>query len=249
MNVRTHCSHYLNCLLLIVAVMSNSGCTNLFTPLGDNQYDCNRKENPDSPYCHSFKSVEAATTGPVPDSRYDQVMKLAEQDKLTGIAPVRVATANEPGDPASHHDKGNDSGNGTSHQEVRLPHQAENTASTAALDGLPVRTGPVVQRIWIKRFVDGSDLLTSDTTVYKEIIPTHWAGFPAPQDAQSPSVGGTLVPHKPQAAPLPQKIPAAASAESAVTQLPRNEFRQPGVKKPDDELASSPANENGDLPQ
>ena len=72
------------------ALASLGGCASMFNPIGDNKYDCNRKENPDSPYCHSFRSVERATSNDIPDSRYDQSMSIAEIDKLTGIAPVNA---------------------------------------------------------------------------------------------------------------------------------------------------------------
>ena len=158
-----------------------SGCASVLTPLGSNTYDCNRKENPASPYCHSFKSVEGSTAGEIPQSRFDETMRLSDLDRMTGIAPPE---GNRPGvTPAA-------------------PGGAANSAKPLArpvpLEGLPVREGPVVQRVWIKRFVDDNDLLVSDTMVYKEIIPSHWQGFPH-IEGDSSARGGSSYPHRPPA--------------------------------------------------
>ena len=55
----------------LCAVPVLSGCPAAFNPIGSNSYDCNRKQDPSSIYCHSFKAVEASTNGELPPSRFD----------------------------------------------------------------------------------------------------------------------------------------------------------------------------------
>lgn len=190
----------------VISVVMLSGCVNMLTPLGKDKYDCNRKENPTSPYCHSFKSVETASNDELPDSRYDQTVTLSEFDKLTGVAP----------EPKSVTAGGNQvQSSSTGKTSLALPHQSRNQQD---LTGVPVRMAPVIQRIWIKRFVDANDSITSDLVVYREVIPAHWSGFaPGSQSALS-SVG---------------KFPFRSVDKPVNTQQTSNdvnkEFSQPGV--------------------
>jgi hypothetical protein len=75
-------------LLPTMLVGTLSGCSNAFNPIGTNTYDCNRKQDPSSIYCHSFRAVEASTHGELPDSRFDRELKFSQYDKATEIAPV-----------------------------------------------------------------------------------------------------------------------------------------------------------------
>lgn len=116
-------------------------------------------------------------------------------------------------------------------------------ASTAkALEGRPVRQGPLVQRVWVKRYADGNDLLVSTTHVYKEILPTRWNGLALtglPTSAGSAN-SQNAYPHR--AAPL-------ATPGKPEGQVKANPYEQPGAPGQADssrELAPVPAsNDNG----
>jgi conjugal transfer pilus assembly protein TraV len=198
------------------AVLFLSGCANSFNPIGEGKFDCNRKQDPKSPLCRSFKSVEASTATPLPQSRFDVEFKISDYDRLTGIAPDDPApAAQQPtvNPPVVMHS---------------LPHQAKPTALPA---GTPVREGPVVQRVWVKRFVDDRDLLTESTIVYKEIRPTQWSGFRA--TAQSAAgVQGGVYPHK-----TPKPVPEPLNKEASA----RPDFKQPGLPLEAEDTAPAPA--------
>lgn len=201
-------SNILTATVAACLLVALSGCSTAFNPIGSNSYDCNRKQDPSSKYCHSFKAVESSTNGELPDSRFDAELKFSQYDKDTEIAPV--------GD-KSH--TGMKSGGG----EALVMGSGSLTllggADPAPQDGAPVRQGPVVQRTWIKHFVDDSDMLTSDMTVYKEIVQTRWAGF----DGGNPA-GGTQgnYPHK------IAETKIVADTKAAPDPSPRTDFIQPG---------------------
>lgn len=202
---------------LIATVALLQGCASAFNPVGESKFDCNRKQDPKSPFCRSFKSVEAATAADLPKSRFDQEFTLSENDRMTGIAPDE--------------DKSTPPNQNIS--KTILPHQANYGKPIA---GAPVREGPVIQRVWVKRFVDGDDLLTENTIVYKEIRGTRWAGF----DAASTGKSGQLrnYPHK-TPAPTP-----ATRLQSKDVEKPQDttDFKQPGDNLSwQEETATSPA--------
>lgn len=58
----------------------------------------------------------------------------------------------------------------------RLPHQQLGPVSEPAA-GVPLRQAPVVQRVFIKRFVDENDSLQDDVVVYREVKGPRWTGF------------------------------------------------------------------------
>ena len=130
-------------LAVIGATLCASGCTQLLTPLGAENYDCNRKENPASPYCHSFRAVTDGTNTAIPDSRYDAAVKLEEADRMNGIAPAAsAADGSSGGDRVARTE--------TSPAEPRAPMVAlRQAAPVAPPDGAPVRVAPLVQRTWI----------------------------------------------------------------------------------------------------
>lgn len=158
--------HLANVLIAATSVALLSGCS--FNPIGESNFDCNRKEKP-SEFCRSFKALEKSTNGPLPESRFDKEFKMSDYDRATGIAP------DSPG-------RGSD---------VRvdagiLPHQHVN-ANTEPVAGMPLRKAPVVQRVFIKRFVDENDSLQDDIVVYREVKGARWVGFDSVgQDAQMP---------------------------------------------------------------
>ena len=229
------------------------GCTSILTPLGENHYDCNRKENPQSPYCHSFKSVEASTAGPIPRSRYDETLRISEIDQLTGIAPTAVGVGVSNGQSMS--------AVAPSSTVSVVPAMAPAMSLAPLLEGLPVRLGPVVQRVWVKRFVDTNDLLVGDTVIYKEIMGSRWSGFEAAdpmRQAPSRAAGGqsSTYPHRAPTASngvikaLDGSSPSSANPSpqirDAAGRPARPEFNQPGAKASEPaELAPVPATESG----
>jgi len=261
---RLECAHKVDrataaASMLVVSVMSLTGCTAMFTPLGDENYDCNRKENPDSPYCHSFRSVEQGTNKPLPDSRYDDPISIADLDRRVGIAPS--ATAAKPQDVPSSATRPSASatvndGRGSKPQPA-LGQPAE---------GAPVRTGPLVVRTWVKRHVDNDDRLVAATYVYKEVQPAHWTGFEA---GAALTAHAAARPHWPASGAesvlaagqgLAKSIAGAAGAvvtrSSGGTQPPQGPlsgfqipaFAQPGVATPGGgSTPSSP--DGGSMPQ
>lgn len=202
-------------LALTLTALTMSGCVNMLTPLGKNKYDCNRKEDPNSPYCRSFKAVESATSEELPLSRYDQPTSMAEFDRLTGVAPDQT----------------------TPKSMVQLPHLASNAQGIPGIaTGTPVRLAPVIQRIWIKSFVDANDSITSDVIVYREVIPARWSGFQAGENVSNSSVG--RFPFKPMDKPSPQPANQEGGSKG---------FNQPGDTSRSDE---GPAlNSVGQLPK
>lgn len=182
-------------ILISTTILNIYGCSsvaNIFNPVGENKYDCNRKENPNSPYCHSFRSVEKATTNDVPDSRYDELMSITESDKLTGIAPTKNSEKNN--------------GKGEVHPASNLntitSDETKYLKNGALPKGTPVRIGPTIQRTWIKSFTDKNDMLSSDQIVYKEVVPTHWAGQSVNTEKSNANAGA--FPHKPVISPILQ---------------------------------------------
>ena len=208
-------------LLATAGVVMLAGCSSAFNPIGSNTYDCNRKQDPSSIYCHSFKAVESSTNEELPDSRFDAELKFSQYDKATEIAPVKSSSGSAM--------KG---GAGESVSVGRGVIQAQlGGADVATADDTPVREGPVVQRTWIKHFVDSNDARVGDTVVYKEIVPTHWAGF----DGGDPqSVEHNLYPHK----PTDTKI-ASTAARAAPAPSQQSDFIQPGTGSAMSESPSS----------
>jgi conjugal transfer pilus assembly protein TraV len=222
-------------LIPVCAATLLAGCSSLMNPIGSNSYDCNRKQDPTSIYCHSFKGVEASTNGELPDSRFDTELNLSQYDKATDIAPVgqnNVAASPIKAGAGETVHMGSSGDEGTA--PVRTTPAIQTAAADGMPDGMPVREGPVVLRTWIKHFVDGNDMLTSDTTVYKEIVPPHWAGF----DGGNPA--GAMQGVYPHKAEDTKALTAAMPQPTEVTQ--HTDFIQPGTQASADGSSSNPGN-------
>ena len=247
----------------LVLALALTGCARVLTPIGEERYDCNRKEDPSSPYCHSFRGVEEGTAGPMPDSRFDRQLQVATHDRLQGIAPVNAAPPAGAQTPAPVAP--------TPPPVARATDQSGGTAVAAtltgltpanALEGLPVRQGPLIQRVWVKRFADGNDLLVSDTTIYKEIMPTRWLGVVdtgSPPGQRGVGAAAQAYPHRP---PAPTGNTRSASAANPVNPAgaanatqpsatpvssAAQPYAQPGQSRAQrgPELVSVPASESG----
>jgi len=201
-------------LLSSVLLSILQGCGSMMNPIGDAKFDCNRKQDAKSPYCRSFKSVERSTNGEIPPSRFDQTFKMSDLDRMTGIAPDDV----EENKQSKSIDK-----------PTLLPHQKPSYGQPLA--GAPVREGPVIQRVWIKRFVDGSDLLTENTVVYKEIRSTRWHGF----DEREGGTSRNTYPHRPTESATVEGKPSNENGQS------QTEFSQPGQPSEFAESVNDPA--------
>lgn len=208
--------HSVKILMAAVAVAALGGCS--FNPIGESKFDCNRKENP-SEYCRSFKALEKSTNGPLPESRFDKEFKMSDYDRATGIAPDRAAP--EAGSPLP------------AAGQV-LPHQM--SAAGQPLDGMPVRKAPVVQRVFIKRFVDENDSLQGDMVVYREVKGARWSGFEG-ADQVGQVVGA--YPHR-------AKDSASVPVENDVPQAQQSNLAQPeGTANGMGGSALSPAGSGG----
>ena len=148
-----------SCLvLLLIAVLSLSACADMMAPQGVSKFDCNRKEDPSSEYCRSFRAVDEGTQGGIPPSYYDRPFSLEESYKLQGIAPSKdqLKKANKAEFTVAS--------DGT----IILPMQAD-SGSNAFQDGAPIRTAPVLKRTWIKSYVDENDSLHENPgLIYRE---------------------------------------------------------------------------------
>lgn len=234
--------------LIGVAIISMTGCASLFTPIGDNEYDCNRKENPKSPYCNSFKSVDEATSESIPPTRYDVNADIRAYDEMTGIAPTESPDG---GDNTTHSER-------TSRDEPLkdiddLVNSAKNKSKSAAMDnkktlqeqpieqlhprkgtalpsGTPVRVAPTIQATWIKSFVDEDDSLIGEQTVYREITPSHWEGH---EDTQGVT-DNTTVSYSTKKRAYPHLKTQDLPVENTDVAQPQrttkaNDFSQPGT--------------------
>jgi conjugal transfer pilus assembly protein TraV len=204
--------------LCVVALLS--GCSAAFNPIGSNTYDCNRKQDPASIYCHSFKAVEASTKSELPDSRFDTELKFSDYDKATDIAPVGKPHEEQPPLRSGAGERVVMGDSSSAAQTIKASSAKQPVAADGMPDGMPVREGPVVLRTWIKHFVDSNDMLTSDTTVYKEIVQPHWAGF----DGGNPA--GALHGMYPHKAADAKTVAAATPQQPSVPAS--TDFIQPG---------------------
>jgi conjugal transfer pilus assembly protein TraV len=213
-------------------ILATTGCTSLLTPLGSENYDCNRKENPSSPYCHSFRSAADGTNTPLPDSRYDAAVKISEVDRLVGIAPDAVAPSSAAPVPRDL---------------IPAPRQP---ASTAPAEGSPVRVAPLVQRTWVKRHLEQGDRLVGTTYLYKEVTRGHWQGFVEAPGGEDPARG----PIKPHLA-LDDDTSGIRTASGAVSKgatgfvsRVKSSLSQPGLATPAGEVVAPPI-DGASMPQ
>lgn len=166
-----------------------SACS--FAPIGENSFNCNRGEGSSNIYCRSPKSVLNSTDGQIPDTKYGKSFEMSEYD-------VAVGYANKPGD------NSNDLGTQTKKVSGKegdlvtslglLPHQL---VGNNIIDGAPVRAAPVIQRVYIKPWVDENDILHEGSLTYKEVQTAKWTGFDAQAGTANNFAGGKVYPHRP----------------------------------------------------
>ena len=238
------------CLLVtcaaVVATFTLSACTSLLTPLGSDKYDCNRKENPASPYCHSFRSVADGTNAPMPDSRYDAAVRISDVDQLAGIAPDAAPTSSS--DSAAHRERSTaDVVVAAALPTTRAPRQPGATGPT---DATPVRIAPLVQRTWVKRHVEQGDRLVGSTYLYKEVTRGHWDGFVETSGGYDAGAG-PVKPHFPsEDDPVGIRAATGAASKSATALVGRvkSSLSQPGLATPAGEVVAPPI-DGASMPQ
>lgn len=187
-------------IAIALAAATLSACS--FNPIGESTFDCNRKENA-SEYCRSFKALEKSTNGTLPESRFDKEFRMSDFDRANGLAP----------DAPSDKPSTNSLPSGASVYAAVLPHNRA-TQGSDLVAGAPVRRAPVIQRVFIKQFVDENDMLQGDVVVYKEVKGSKWTGFDA--TSSSASTGGPAIyPHKTQDSPVVAVEPTAPASQGA----------------------------------
>ena len=62
----------------LIVLATVSGCS--FAPIGENRFDCNRKDNPNA-YCRSIKALERSTQGELPETRYEKQFNMQDYDR------------------------------------------------------------------------------------------------------------------------------------------------------------------------
>lgn len=230
-------------LVVLAAVLGASGCAQLLTPLGAENYDCNRKENPGSPYCHSFRAVADGTNAPIPDSRYDAAVKLEEADRMNGIAPTTAAGS----DGAPERSARADVQPALQRGLTAPPRQA---GPSAPPDGSPVRVAPLVQRTWIKRHVEQGDRLVGSAYIYKEVTRGHWQGFAEASDG-SDAPRGPARPHVPPEEDAPAfrtATGAVGKGAGSILSRVKSSLSQPGLATPAGEVVAPPI-DGASMPQ
>ncbi len=224
-----------------ITVVLVSGCASSFNPIGESKYDCNRKQDPSSFYCRSFSAVEASTNGALPETRFGTPFRIEDQDARQNIAPPQVGQ-NAQQSSVVYVTAGTAAGTALPPAAaiggvpMALPHQAR----SAPLEGAPVRNGPVIQRVWIKRHVTADDALVESTIVYKETRAPSWAGFkPATPGVSTDSAVAAY----PRRAPADksEKTSASGTSSSAPAEQPRIFQPSSMPARAEEEAAPSPA--------
>ena len=206
--------------LLGLGVLSLGACT--FSPIGDNKFDCNRKDAP-LEYCRSVKAVLNSTDGALPDTKYGEKFNMEDYDIANGLSDKPGSAPKEIKSP------------------MLLPHNLD--AGAPPIAGAPVRQAPVIQKVFIKPFVDENDVLHEAQTAFKEVLASRWTGFDR-QNTVSNLSGGVNYPHRSKdVAPVFIETADNGTDDSGHSQP---EFTQPNPQGQVSNGANSPASTNGE---
>ena len=160
-----------NCLILVVLPILIVGCS--FAPIGENKFDCNRKDSPNE-YCRSIKAVVRSTQGELPETRYEKEFDMHDYDRAYSLDAKYSKDSKSP-----QNFKVDQSVDPS--RVARLPNNTFSLGYPMGqrpnLEGAPVRIAPVIQRVYIKSYVDADDVLIQDQIIYKEIAHSKWTGF------------------------------------------------------------------------
>lgn len=211
-------------ILLLVTIGTLNGCTSIFNPIGEDNFDCNRKSGVNPDWCHSVKSAIKSTDGHIPDTDFDRTFNMEEFYRQQGYMKSG--------------DKKSDSSSSEKIQTT-LPHQV--ARSLPVIDG-PVREAPVVMQIYIKPFVNDDDVLVQGQTVFKEVVPSKWRGFAAIRKDRDSGAYPHYAENTVTRTSSPQPNPAKPFAGST-------EFVQPGSASLNQSAKPSAAIDGNDMPQ
>ncbi len=185
----------------LLAAVGLVGCS-VLRPVGQENFDCSGKNSTD-PYCRSIRGVDRSTVDAIPDTRFDKPFDYMSYSRYHGdlddgdTGGSKGKQAAKPRDIAS-----------------QLPHEI--WPPGPPIQGAPVRTAPVIQKIWINRYVDSNDTLHQPTEIYQEVVGARWVGAAAPAKRPASAVSAHPYPFKPAgegAEAERQKHPATAPQE------------------------------------
>lgn len=150
-------SHHLVIGLLLTI---NAGCS-VFRPVGQENFDCSGKKSTD-PFCRSIRGVDRSTVGAIPDTRYDKPFDYLSYSKYHGDLDDNDANEGKT--------------NATTKVERTnlLPHEIGHPGPV--IQGAPVRAAPVIQKIWVNRYVDTNDKLHQPNEIFQEVVGARWVG-------------------------------------------------------------------------
>ena len=211
----------------LIVLATVSGCS--FAPIGENRFDCNRKDNPNA-YCRSIKALERSTQGELPETRYEKQFNMQDYDRAYELND----TVQKKSLPLQL---------GIETLSVKKSYSAlppYPMGGEEILKGAPVRVAPVIQRVYIKSYVDADDMLIQDQIIYKEIARSKWTGF---EGGSSPKSGvnlsdGLLQPHRqvfndirntPLTPPHERSIQNSKDSKNSKNSIGQSDMAQPGV--------------------
>ena len=211
----------------LIVLATVSGCS--FAPIGENRFDCNRKDNPNA-YCRSIKALERSTQGELPETRYEKQFNMQDYDRAYELND----TVQKKSLPLQL---------GIETLSVKKSYSAlppYPMGGEEILKGAPVRVAPVIQRVYIKSYVDADDMLIQDQIIYKEIARSKWTGF---EGGSSPKSGvnlsdGLLQPHRqvfndirntPLTPPHEGAIQNSKDSKNSKNSIGQSDMAQPGV--------------------
>ena len=215
---------YANRLSGFIVLAAISGCS--FAPIGENRFDCNRKDNPNA-YCRSIKAVERSTQGELPETRYEKRFNMQDYDRAYELNEIQQ-------------NKSSPIYLGVETAAVKKSDSALPSypmGGEDVLKGAPIRVAPVIQRVYIKSYVDADDMLIQDQIIYKEIARSKWTGFEGgstPKSGVNLSVG-LLQPHRAvftdiNSAPLiAEHEEIAQNSKNSRNSIGQSDMVQPGV--------------------
>jgi type IV conjugative transfer system lipoprotein TraV len=166
-------SHHL-VIGLLVAV-TGAGCS-VFRPVGQENFDCSGKKSTD-PFCRSIRGVDRSTVGAIPDTRYDKPFDYLSYSKYHGDLDDNDANASE----------GKTNATAKVKSTNLLPHEIGQAGPV--IQGAPVRAAPVIQKIWVNRYVDTNDKLHQPTEIFQEVVGARWVGAAQAKRATSSAAG------------------------------------------------------------
>ena len=213
-------------ILLSLGILATvSACS--FAPIGENTFNCNRGEGINNPYCRSPKALLNSTNGDLPETKYSKSFDMNDYDQAVGYAAKPGDSSSDLGSPGSKSSgKGSNTGSGgdLAASLGLMPHQM---TGNNIIEGAPVRAAPVIQRVYIKPWVDENDILHEGSLTYKEVQAAKWTGFNNPTAANNLVGNAGNYPHRPPGASKNLFSDAELEDELTNGQVTSKPFAQP----------------------